>query len=247
MEPEPATAPGTADLLLRPGSRDDLSTVADLHTRVRDAAVPAMPPRSLSEESVHAYVQGWDLDVDDLWVAETDRLVGYALLQRDWLHSLYVDPACQRSGVGASLLELAKQLRPDGFSLWVFESNRPARAFYAHHGLVELERTDGHGNDEQAPDLQMTWPGRDPLTALRRMLDDVDDRLAALLQHRAALTAAAQGHKPVAGHAGRELSREWEIAARMAETPGPLESDAFALIVDAVITASLNAVPKEEP
>jgi hypothetical protein len=50
-----------------------------------------------------------------------------------------------------------KTLRPDGFGLWVFTSNTPARAFYAGHGFVETERTDGSDNEEHAPDVRMEW------------------------------------------------------------------------------------------
>ena len=39
----------------------------------------------------------------------------------------------------------------------MFESNAPARAFYARHGLVEREHTDGSENEERAPDLRMAW------------------------------------------------------------------------------------------
>ena len=46
---------------------------------------------------------------------------------------------------------------PGGFCLWVFETNTPARGFYARHGLVELERTDGAGNEEKQPDIRMAW------------------------------------------------------------------------------------------
>jgi ribosomal protein S18 acetylase RimI-like enzyme len=48
-------------------------------------------------------------------------------------------------------------LRPDGFGLWVFESNLPAQAFYRAHGFEVTERTDGSGNEERAPDLRMDW------------------------------------------------------------------------------------------
>ena len=55
------------------------------------------------------------------------------------------------------LLDLVKAMRPGGFSLWVFESNTPAQAFYTRHGLVEREHTDGSGNEEREPDLRMEW------------------------------------------------------------------------------------------
>jgi hypothetical protein len=60
-------------------------------------------------------------------------------------------------GIGSALLDLAKALRPRGFDLWVFEVNTPARRFYERHGLVELDRTDGSGNDERAPDCRYGW------------------------------------------------------------------------------------------
>jgi hypothetical protein len=41
--------------------------------------------------------------------------------------------------------------------LWVFESNVPARRFYELHGFVAVERTDGAGNEERAPDVRMEW------------------------------------------------------------------------------------------
>jgi hypothetical protein len=48
-------------LELRPASADDLPAIADLYLRVREAAVPAMPPQIHTVEEVHAYVGGWDL------------------------------------------------------------------------------------------------------------------------------------------------------------------------------------------
>ena len=72
-------------------------------------------------------------------------------------------------------------MRPDGFCLWVFESNTGARAFYARHGLVELERTDGSGNEEKAPDVKMAWPGHDPVAFFRGLIDEVDAGLGELL------------------------------------------------------------------
>ena len=52
--------------------------------------------------------------------------------------SLYVDPAAQGLGVGGRLLdEATRRLRLDErtqATLWVFEANSAARAFYGHHG-----------------------------------------------------------------------------------------------------------------
>ena len=141
-------------------------------------------------------------------------------------------------GVGSALLDLVKAQRPDGFCLWVFEMNAPARGFYARHGLVELERTDGSGNEEQAPDVRMAWPGTDPLRFFRGLIDEVDEQLGDLLARRAALTRAVQEHK---GEPTRDPDREREIAAALAARAPALGHERLARIVHAIITESLDA------
>lgn len=120
-----------------------------------------MPPSVHADDEAYPWLAG-RLREDEVWVAEVaGQVVGYARLAGAWLDDLYVLPAHAGRGVGSALLDLAKALRPGGFSLWVFETNRPARDFYARHGLVELERTDGSDNEEKAPDIRMAWPGAD--------------------------------------------------------------------------------------
>ncbi len=155
-----------------------------------------------------------------------------------WLDHLFVRPDAKGEGIGSMLLDLVKGLRPHGFCLWVFESNTPARAFYGHRGLVELERTDGSGNEEKAPDIRMAWPGDDPLAFYRGLIDDVDEQLGDLLARRVALTRAVQPHKP---DAARDPAREREIAETMALRAPELGADRLARIVHAIITESLDA------
>ena len=143
------------------------------------------------------WVAGWDLTTYDVWVAVSgDRVVGYARCTPTWLDDLYVLPGAQGRGIGSALLDRVKAERPDGFGLWVFETNGPARDFYARHGFVELERTDGSANEEQSPDIKMVWPGSDPLAYFRSMIDDVDLVLGDVLARRTALTRAVQAVKP---------------------------------------------------
>ena len=122
----------------------------------------------------------------------TARLVGYARLDADLarrpLRRARRTPA--RASARA-LLDLVKALRPDGFCAVGLRDQHPgARRFYARHGLVELERTDGSGNEEKAPDIRMAWPGADPLAFFRGLIDEVDEQLGDLLARRAALTRA---------------------------------------------------------
>lgn len=233
------------DLLLRPARSDDLLRVGELFWRTRAAAVPAMPPVVHERDDVLAFFAGFDLGVRDLWLAEgpAGDLRGFVELKGEWLDDLYVDPDHQGDGVGTALLELAKSLRPDGFELWVFASNAPARAFYARHGLVELETTDGTGNEEGAPDVRLAWPGEHPLAFLRARIDEVDDLLGDLLARRAALTAAVQ---PFKARPGRDLEREARCAERVAARVPALPAAGVARIVDAVIEESLGALGRPD-
>lgn len=227
------------DLTIRRGERDDLPAVAELYLSVRKAAVPHMPPLAHDDDDVRRWVDGWSLHLREVWLAvHGERLVGFANLSPHWLNSLYVDPDVQRGGVGSALLDVVKSRLDGGFALWVFESNAPARAFYERHGLVELERTDGWGNEERSPDIKMAWPGPDAVGFYRWMIDEVDDQLADLLARRVALTRAVQPHKP---SPDRDAERERRIAVRMAETAPELGADRIARIMDAVITESLDA------
>ncbi len=232
-----------AEVVVRAAASEDLPAVADLHHRVREATYPVMPRGVHDAEDVRRWVTGWDLATHQTWLALAgSRLVGYARLTDDWLEDLYVDQAAQGSGVGSMLLDLAKAQRPRGFCLWVFESNIPARSFYARRGLVELEHTDGSGNEEREPDVRMAWPGVEPVAFFRRLIDDVDAELGDLLARRAALTRATQAHKP---EPGRDPAREREIAEAMARHAPALGAERLARIVHAIITESLDAAAQD--
>jgi chorismate mutase/GNAT superfamily N-acetyltransferase len=228
------------DLVLRSATADDAGQLTELYLATRRAAEPAMPPQLHTAESVLAFMTGAVAD-KEVWVADVDQTVGFLTLDDAFLEALYVGPDHQGQGIGTALLDLAKARRPDGFALWVFASNAPARGFYHRHGLVELEHTDGSGNEERSPDVRMAWPGADPIAFLRRQIDEVDDELALLLARRFALTATVQDFKHQPGHQGRDAQREREIAERMAAHAPGLGADALARIMDAVIGESLDA------
>jgi chorismate mutase/GNAT superfamily N-acetyltransferase len=229
-----------SDLVLRRATTDDADQIAELYLATRRAAEPAMPPQLHSQESVLAYTAGMVVE-KEVWVAEADEIVGFATLAEAFLDALYVGPDHQGFGIGTALLDLAKARRPDGFALWVFASNAPARGFYHRHGLVELEHTDGSGNEERSPDVRMAWPGPDPVAFLRRQIDEVDDELALVLARRFALTATVQGYKHRPGQEGRDPEREGEIAQRMAAHAPGLGAGAIGRIIGTIIDESLRA------
>ena len=69
---------------------------------------------------------GW-LETSEVWVAEADSggVAGFLSLDGPLLGHIYAEP--RGSGVGSALLEKAKELRPGGFDLWVFQRNAGAR------------------------------------------------------------------------------------------------------------------------
>jgi GNAT superfamily N-acetyltransferase/chorismate mutase len=224
------------DLTLRPAVPEDLDQMVAVHLSSRGAA--AMPPGIHPQHEVRAWLTE-RLDLDEVWAAEVEgEVAAYARFTPTWLDDLYVAPDRAGQGLGSALLDLVKAHRPEGFCLWVFEMNVPARGFYAHHGLVELERTDGSGNEEKQPDIKMAWPGTDPLFFYRCLIDEVDADLGDLLNRRVALTHAVQPHKPAAE---RDPDREREIAEAMALRAPALGADRLARIVHAIITESLDA------
>lgn len=227
---------------LRPATAEDLPRIAEVHLRARDAAYPAMPHGVHPPHETRTWVTGWDLDLYEVWVAEApgeaEGPLGYVRFDRTWLDDLYVEPSAQGAGLGTALLEVVKAQRPDGFCLWVFESNEPARAFYRRHGLVELELTDGSANEERSPDVRCAWPGADPLGFFRGLIDEVDAELGDLLHRRAALTRAVQPHKT---STERDPAREAEIARALAARAPTLGEDRAARIVHAIVTESLDA------
>ncbi len=82
---------------------------------------------------------------------------------------------------------------------------------------------------------------------MRRRIDAVDDRLAALLAERAGLTARVQELKEVPGQAGRDPGREDEIVARMARIAPSLGEDRLRRIMAQVIAESLDAAEHPGP
>ncbi len=229
----------TDGLTLRPATHDDLTAIAEVHVAARRGAGAAFPAPVHTDDEVHAWVRSWDLAAYDVWVAaDGEQVAGYARCTQTWLDDLYVRPEHQGRGVGAALFDVVTSVRPDGFCLWVFESNAPARGFYRSRGCIELERTDGEANEERAPDIRVAWPGPDPLAFLRGLIDETDLVLGDVLARRTALTRAVQSVKPTGE---RDPDREAEIARRVAALAPELGQSRVARIVDVIITESLDA------
>ena len=114
-------------------------------------------PTLHTPEEDRAYFGGIIAD-REVWVWEEDgSILGFAALEDDELTHLYVEPDAHGRGIGGALMERAKERRPDGFQLWVFQQNANARRFYERRGFVVVRETDGSGNEERTPDALYAW------------------------------------------------------------------------------------------
>lgn len=99
---------------------------------------------------------------NEVWLAvEGGVVVGFLAVGTRRIDHLYVDPGCQGRGVGAALLARAKELAPQGLSLYTHQRNHRARGFYERHGF----RAVAFGLSpppESEPDVTYVWdPGED--------------------------------------------------------------------------------------
>lgn len=154
--PCPAATMGEM-ITLRQATGDDALPVAALFTHTRATCMPYLPALHTAKED-----RAWMRDVVfkhcDVWIGELDgRLAGFLALAEDLLEHLYVHPELHGRGVGSALLAKARELRPSGFGLWVFQQNVQARRFYESHGLQLVRITDGSANEERTPDAEYAW------------------------------------------------------------------------------------------
>jgi GNAT superfamily N-acetyltransferase len=156
---------------VRPARPEESEALARILMRSRNHGmdyVPRVPEEHLGRIAGDMFVYH-----DEVWLAEREgRPVGFLALRRSraqgWetLEKLYVDPPEQGRGVGAVLLDKAKELRPDGLHLWVFQKNEGARRFYERHGFRLVKLTDGSENMEREPDALYAWvPSPEPASA----------------------------------------------------------------------------------
>ncbi|MDP9356313.1 MAG: GNAT family N-acetyltransferase [Chloroflexota bacterium] len=144
-------------ILVRPARPEDATEIAEVHLAARRAAMPYLPKIHTDDET-WACVAQVVLPTPRVWVAESGgRVVGVAALDGKMLEQLYVHPGEQGRGIGSDLLANAKALSPSGLSLWTFQRNTRARAFYEQRGFTAIEFGDGSGNEEGKPDVLYRW------------------------------------------------------------------------------------------
>lgn len=150
---------GTIDVMIRirKAMATDAADVAGLFIASQADALPFLARLHTPDETRNFIITNVFVQCE-VWVAEEGTLiVGMMAINRGHIDHLYLQPGHYRRGIGTMLLKQAKALYPDGLTLFAFEANTRACAFYTHHGFVAAERGDGSGNEAGEPDILFEW------------------------------------------------------------------------------------------
>jgi putative acetyltransferase len=144
------------DIVIRRANVDESDEVAALVRSSKETAMPFLPALHTAEED-RAFFRDRVFADCEVWVGECDgALAGMCAFREGWIDQLFVDPAYQRSGIGAALLRTAKAAN-DRLHLWTFQRNENARRFYESQGFRLVKTTDGRDNEEHEPDALFAW------------------------------------------------------------------------------------------
>ena len=145
----------TGEITIRTAQPSDAAAITEIHLAARKVTMPYLPTLHTDEETL-AWITDVVLPHHQVWVAVEPagaQVLGYAVLDGDLLDALYLRPEVRRRGIGSALLAKVREAHPGPLSLYVFQRNVEAIAFYTAHGFVRTATGDGSGNEENEPDV----------------------------------------------------------------------------------------------
>jgi len=139
--------------LAQPARAPECARVARI---ARQQALPDLPVLHTTEEDEDFFANRV-FHTDTVWVAlEGNAVIGFIAFSEGWVNHLHVLPDFQRLGIGARLLQKAKEEGTD-LDVWTFERNPDAIRFYEREGFSVVKRADGAENEEREPDVLLRW------------------------------------------------------------------------------------------
>jgi len=139
---------------------EDALAVARIHLASRRQAMPYLRHAHTDDETRDYFVRAVAERRQAWWVVRHQgQVVAYMAIAGENLEHLYVSPCWQGRGFGSALLERAKALSAGRLTLWTFQRNERARAFYEARGFRSIGQTAGK-NEESEPDVQYEWRKR---------------------------------------------------------------------------------------
>lgn len=154
--PDGADAPTSGSWSIVRLAEIDMPAAARVHRTAFDERLPWLAGLHTPVED-KAYWAEHLFTECEIWGAfDTEGLAGVIAFRTAFVEQLYVLPRAQRRGIGTALLAIAKRAFPV-LSLWTFQKNVAARAFYERNGFTPVEETDGSANEEREPDVFYVW------------------------------------------------------------------------------------------
>lgn len=143
-------------MILRPVRPTDAHQIATIHHTAYATAMPWLAVAH-SEAEDQWFFKHRVLPNQSVQIANVDGItVGVIACESGWIEPLPISPPPiaiwhQGRALGIYVTCLACP------QLWTFQRNTGAQLFYTWHGFVEVEHTDGTGNEEREPDVRMLW------------------------------------------------------------------------------------------
>ena len=152
--------------MIRAATVEDAAQVAEIYIGSRKRHV-AFAPLVHSDAEIHCWVQQVLIPRSRvLVVEEAGRIVAMMAVSKtdegSWIDQLYVHPDMTSRGLGAALMEEAKQELPQPILLYTFQQNQRSRRFYERQGFVAVSFSDGNQNEERCPDVLYRWEQKRP-------------------------------------------------------------------------------------
>jgi ribosomal protein S18 acetylase RimI-like enzyme len=143
---------------IRRARADDLEAAVGIWERARWDAQPWLEERmGYSHEDNLRHFENVVMRENEVWLAvEGEEIVALVALGERRIEQLHVEPRCQGRGIGTLLLDRAKQLAPEGLTLFTHQRNERARAFYERRGFRAMQ----FGTSpppESEPDVKYAW------------------------------------------------------------------------------------------
>lgn len=147
----------TPAVTIERASPRDAGEITALYLASRAEALPYLR-RVHSDDEVRGWITHVRLVTGETWVArKARRILGFLCLDGEDLDQLYLLPGQFRRGIGSLLLAKAKERSPERLTLFTFQRNTAARAFYERHGFRLVDLNDGERNEEGEPDGLYEW------------------------------------------------------------------------------------------
>lgn len=133
-----------------------MPALARLHRLTVTTSLPFVPHLHTPEEDAWWFAERL-YATNEVWLVEADGgPAAYIAFRPGFIEHLFVHPDRQGAGLGPQLLAKAKAAFSE-LSLWTFQQNLRARAFYEKHGFATVVETDGIDNEEKLPDVLYRW------------------------------------------------------------------------------------------